>query len=116
MSAAGQMAVAGAALLVACQLILGLVLEEYYTGDLAFALAAIVLVAAWITFSRGGSVPLGFATIVRVAGLVIGLLAVVDLVFELRNGVFDNIADVLGGILYYAGAALLAAAAFRIKD
>ncbi len=113
---AQQMAVAGAALLILVELVFGLVLEEYWVGDVAFILALAVLAAAFIIHVRNGKLPVSESTVIRAAGVGVAALAIVDLPYELRNGIFDNIADDLGGLGYYAGAALMAVGAWTTKE
>lgn len=113
---AEQVAVAGAALVVLVELVTGMVLQEYWAGDVAFLLGLAVLTAAYLRHVRSGAVPLGYANVIRVAGFAIAALAVVDLVYEVRRGVFDNAIDILGGAGYYLGAVLMAMGAFRIGD
>jgi len=112
---AEQLALLGAVLVLFVEIVFGLILEEYGSGDLSTVAAAAVVAAVWI-HARGGRVPLGYATVIRVAGFVIAVVAVVSLVNEVRGGVFDRIADILGGLGYYAGAALMAIGAWTIRD
>jgi hypothetical protein len=110
------MAVAGAALLILVELLFGLVLEEYWVGDVAFILALAVLATAFVLHVRNGRLPISESSVIRAAGLGVAALAIVDLPYELRNGIFDNLADDLGGLGYYAGAALMAVGAWTTKD
>ena len=116
LSVGEQLAVAGAGLIVLVELVFGLVIEEYWAGDPAFLLALAVLAVAYVRHVRKAELPVPYATVVRAAGFGILALAVVDLPYELRNGIFNNIADILGGAGYYGGAALMAVGAFTIKD
>jgi hypothetical protein len=116
LSLAEQLAVAGASLIVLVELVFGLVIEEYWAGDPAFLLALAVLGAAYVRHVRKAELPLPYSFVVRVAGFGLLALAVIDLPYELRNGVFDNVADILGGAGYYVGAALMAVGAWTIRD
>jgi hypothetical protein len=113
---AEQLALGGAALIVIVEIVFGLLLDEYWAGDIAFLLGLAVLAAAFIRHARGGEVPIGYVTVIRVAGFAVLALAIVDLVYELRHGVFDNGADILGGALYYVGAGLMAAGAWTLRE
>ena len=53
---------------------------------------------------------------VRLAGYTVGLIAIVGIIGELRSGIFDDIADILGGLAYYVGAALMVAGAWTLKE
>lgn len=116
LSMAEQLAVAGAGLIVLVEVVFGLVIEEYWAGDPAFLLALAVLGAAWLRHVRKAELPISHSLVVRAAGFGLLALAVIDLPYELRNGIFDNIADILGGAGYYLGAALMALGAWTIKD
>ena len=113
---AEQTAVAGAALLIVVELLFGLVLEEYWVGDVAFILALAVLVTAFVIHVRNGKLPVSESTVIRAAGIGVAALAIVDLPYELRNGIFDNLADDIGGLGYYAGAALMAVGAWTTSE
>ena len=116
LSMAEQLAVLGAVLILLVEVVTGLLLDQYYAGDLVSLLAVAVLVAAWIRHAGSGQVPLGYGTVIRIAGLAVALVAVADLIVELRRGAFDNGTDIVGGIGYYVGAALMAVGAFQIKE
>ena len=76
-----------------------------------FLLAVAVIVAAWVRHAKGGEVPLGYVTVVRIAGFAVGLIALMDFIFEIRHLDLDNPVDLFGAVLYYIGAALMAAGA-----
>jgi hypothetical protein len=116
LDAAEQMALGGAALIILVELIFGVLLQQYHAGQISFLAAVAVVAAAWIRHARHGEVPLGYVTVVRLAGFTVGLIALVGIVGELRNGVFDDIADILGGLAYYIGAALMVAGAWSLKE
>jgi hypothetical protein len=116
LSVGEQLAVAGAGLIVLVELVFGLVIEEYWAGDPAFLLALAVLAVAYIRHVRKGELSVPYATVIRAAGFGILALAVVDLPYELRHGVFNNLADLIGGAGYYGGAALMTVGALTIKD
>jgi hypothetical protein len=104
----------GAALILIVQIVFGVLLEEYFPGSLVWLLALAVLIAGYVK-GRGGEVPLGVYTVVRIAGLAVGLVALFDLIFEIRNGFGDSAVDLLGALGYYVGCAAMAAGAFIIK-
>ncbi len=116
MSRPEQLAVVGAVLLLLVEVVTGLLLDQYYAGDLVSLLAIAILVGAWVQYGRGGTVPLGYITVIKIAGFAIGLIAISDLIVELRRGVFDNVTDIIGGLAYYVGAALVAVGAFQAKE
>ncbi len=113
---AEQMAIVGAGLIVLVEVLLGAIIDEYWSGDAAFLLALAVLAAVYIRHVRKGVTPLSYATIIRVAGVGVAALALIDLPSELRHGVFDRATDILGGAGYYGGAVLMAIGAWSIKD
>jgi hypothetical protein len=116
MSLAEQLSVLGAVLLLLVEVVTGLLLDEYFAGDLVSLLAIAILVAAFVRYGRNGDVPLGYVNVLRIAGFAIGLIAVSDLVIEVRRGVFDNVIDIVGGLAYYAGAVLVTVGAFQLKE
>jgi hypothetical protein len=116
LSAAEQLAVAGAALILVVEIVFGVILEDYYPGNIAFLLALAVLAAAFIRHVRNGEVPLGYVTVVRVAGFAILALAIVDVIYDLRNDVFDTTSTIIAGILTYGGAILMGAGAWMLRE
>jgi hypothetical protein len=113
---AEQLAVGGAVLILLGEVVTGLIFDEYYSGDLVSLLAVAVLVAAWIRHMRSGEVPLGYVTVIRIAGFAVGLIAITDLFVEVRHGAFGNGIDIVGAIGYYVGAALMVGGAIQIKE
>jgi hypothetical protein len=116
LSAAEQLAVVGAGLVLVVEIVFGVILEDYYPGNLAFLLALAVLAAAYVRHVRHGEVPVGYVTVVRVAGFAILALAVVDVIYDLRNDVLDSGTRVVAGVLNYGGAILMGAGAWMLRE
>jgi hypothetical protein len=114
-NSAEQMAVGGAALIVLVELVFGMVLEGYWAGDVPFVLALGVLGVAFMRRIRNAELHVDYVTVLKAAGFAVAALAVIDLVYELRHGYFDNATDILGGAGYYIGAALMFAGAWMVR-
>jgi hypothetical protein len=108
------LAMGGAALILVVYVVFDVLLEQYFLQTFSWLLAVAIVVAGYIK-TRGGDVPLGAVTVIKVAGLAIGLIALTDLISELRNGVFDDVVDIVAGLGYYIGAAAAAAGAWTLK-
>jgi hypothetical protein len=65
---------------------------------------------------RGGEVPLGYVTVLRIAGFIVGIVAIYDLVYTIRNVDFEVSEDLIAEIGYYIGAILMAAGAWQMKE
>ncbi len=93
----------GAGLIVAGWVLFGLVIGQYAVSAILVALAALVLLSV---LGMGG-VGVGTGT-QRTIGLFIGIVAVVDILNDLRFGTFpDGAVDVLAYLVFIAGAALM---------
>ncbi len=98
----------GAALIVVDYLLFELILEEYsfFTGTLL--VAAIGLFAVWVRHSRSGaSWPVPYGWVAKLLGYMAVFLGLIELLADLRLGILDNGADVIGGLGLYAGAVLM---------
>jgi len=97
----------GAVLFFVNFLLFELILDEYtiFTGTLL--VAGYALLALWVRHNRPSAKwPLPYVWLMWVFGLTAGFLGLIELLDDLRYGVLDNGADILGGLLGY-GAALL---------
>jgi hypothetical protein len=115
MSAAEQMVTGGAVLLLLVEIVFGVLLYTYFVGSVVVIAAVAVLLAAFIKHARGGEVPLGYVTVLRIAGFIVGIVAVYDLVYQIRNVDFEASEDLIADIGYYVGAAMMAVGAWRMK-
>ena len=106
---------AGALLIVLGELIFGLVTRDYSLGQLPWAVAAIALIAIILRLV-GRTLPGSHEGILVLAGLVMAVIGVRDLLYDLRylSGNSVDATYYLGMLAYYAGVALMAAGAFLL--
>lgn len=115
LNAAEQLVTGGAVLLLLVEIVFGVLLYTYFVGSVVVIAAVAVLLAAFIKHARGGEVPLGYVTVLRIAGFIVGILAVYDLIYQIRATDFEVSEDLLAAIGYYVGAAMMAVGAWRMK-
>lgn len=101
---------AGALLLVACDLIFGLITRDFSLGQLPWALAAIALLVVALR-ALGRTFP-AHETILILTGLAIAVIGVRDLIYDLRSISGESTTWYLGFVVYYLGVALMAAGAW----
>jgi hypothetical protein len=101
---------AGALLIVAGELIFGVVTQDFSLGQLPWAIAAIALIIVALRVT-GRSFP-AYETILVLAGLSMAVIGVRDLLYDLRNLSGESTTWYLGFVAYYVGIALMAAGAF----
>jgi hypothetical protein len=110
LSQAEMFILGGAALLFLVDLILGVLLDARYIGDVIWLLAAITLVVAFIQRRSPRLLPASYETILLILGALVAVSAVreivVDLLFFLRPPAGASIAFVLRlvGLVVGAGA------------
>lgn len=98
----------GAAIVLADYLIFGILMDEYFFfwGTLLFAASA--LFAVWTRSNNPtASWPVSYAWTMKLIGYSVAFLGALELVEDLRFGVLNNLADILGGLILYAGAFLM---------
>ena len=107
----------GALVLVANYFIFDLILGEYYMSTALLLAAFYALFAFWHHGSRPSAKwPLPYGWTMRLLGYSAGLLAAFELLDDLRYGVLDNGADILGGLILYAGGVLMFLGARQLKS
>ncbi len=98
----------GALLLVADYLIFEVILDEYFFSTILLLTALFALFGHWMRRNHPeASWPIPYGWTMRLLGYTAGTLALVELLYDLRNGVLDNLGDILGGLIVYAGAFLM---------
>ena len=104
-----QLTVAGALVIVLGDLLFGIILREFYAGDLLWIAAAVALVA--FAANRRATVPLYF-NLMLLAGGIVALLGarelVIELLFILRNFADVSAVYLIGFIVWTAGLVLMA--------
>lgn len=112
-SGEGLVAFAGM-IVIAVWVIFAIILNEYFINWLMLVLA--VAVAVLPRVDRGQVEKLHpLPVLMKVAGYGIALIALVELISNVRYGVLDNIADILAGLATYAAGLMAFVGARQIK-
>lgn len=107
----------GALFLVADYVLFELILDEYFFATVLLLAAFYALFALWLQSSHPSAKwPLPYEWTMRVLGYTAGLLGIFELLADLRLGILDNGADILGGLILYAGAVLMFLGARQLKS
>ena len=113
---AEKLVVLGAAALLIVWVLFDLLIDEYSTGSLPFALALVVVGAAYSKHNGGAGSGVRYTTILFVCGGLIGIFGVVDIIEEVRGGIFDaDGATVIGALAYYAAAIVTGVGALQLR-
>lgn len=116
LGAGEKLAVLGAAALLAVWVLFDLLIDEYSTGSLPFALAVVVVGAAYVHHQGSGNDSVPYSTVLFVGAGLIGILGAVDLVEELRDNILDaDGTTVIGALLYYASAITSGVGALQLR-
>ena len=102
----------GALLIILADLIFGLVTRDFTVGQLPWAIATVVVFAIVALRMMGRTLPMDHQTILVMAGVAMAFVGVRDLLYDLRSIAGETATYLLGALVYYAGAALMAAGAF----
>ncbi|MGI9607873.1 MAG: hypothetical protein ACR2P0_17225 [Acidimicrobiales bacterium] len=117
MSGGERFAVLGAVIVLADWLLFDLLIDDYGMGSLPFALAVLIVGAAYFHHRRSGDDPVPYGSLLFAAAGILGLLGVVDVIEEVRNDIFDRDATtVVGALIYYGGAILSGVGALQLKN
>lgn len=112
-SGEGLVAFAGM-IVIAVWLIFSIILDEYYIDWLMLVLAVAAVALPRIDRDKVEEFhPL--ATLMKLTGYGIALIALVELISNLRYGVLDNLGDILGGLVTYAAGVMAFVGARQIK-
>lgn len=112
-SGEGLVAFAGM-IVIAVWVVFAIILNEYFINWLMLVLA--VAVAVLPRVDRGQVEKLHpLPVLMKVAGYGIALIALVELISNVRYGVLDNIADILAGLATYAAGLMAFVGARQIK-
>ena len=119
MSQSELLVVAGAALLVLGDLVFGVLLRDFYAGDLIWIGAALALLAFWLHRRGSWGLPMRFDTTLMVLGAIVGLIGARDLIIELYF-VLRNLDDLpsatylLGLVAWAIGIVAMAVGAWQL--
>lgn len=112
-SGEGLVAFAGM-IVIAVWVIFAIILNEYFINWLMLVLAVAVAVLPRVDRDQVEKLhPL--PVLMKVAGYGIALIALVELISNVRYGVLDNIADILAGLATYAAGLMAFVGARQIK-
>lgn len=117
LGAGEKLAVLGAAGVMAVWLVFDLLLDEYPTGHLPFALALVATVAAYVHHNRGSeSWSVDYKAVIFVTCALTGVIGAWVLIEEVRAGILDdNAAEVIGAVLYYVAAITSGVGAWQLS-
>ncbi len=117
LGAGEKFAVLGAAGVMGVWLVFDLLIDEYFTGHLAFVLALVVVTAAYLHHTKGsGDWAVPYKTVVTVCAGLLGVLGVWFLIEEVRGDVLDaDAATVLGALIFYVASIVSGVGAWQLS-
>jgi len=118
LGAGEKFAVLGAAVLLGGWALFDLLLDEFGTGHLPFALAVVIVLTAY-SHQQGkyADQPIPYKTLLFVCAGLLGLIGFWDLVDDLRNGILDaDVTTILGAFIYYGGAIVSGVGALQLRS
>lgn len=117
LGAGEKLAVLGAAGVMVVWLLFDLLIDEYGIGEPSFILAGLVVGAAYFHHNRGSSDwSVDYITVVKVAGIFLGLLGAWTVVEQLRADLFDRDAtSIIGALGYYVGCIVSGIGAWQLE-
>ena len=117
LGAGEKLAVLGAAGVMVVWLLFDLLIDEYGIGEPSFILAGLVVAAAYFHHNRGSADwSVDYVTVVKVAGIFLGLLGAWTLVEQVRADLFDRDAtDIIAALGYYVGTITSGIGAWQLK-
>ena len=117
LGAGEKLAVLGAAGVMVVWLLFDLLIDEYGIGEPSFILAGLVVAAAYFHHNRGSEDwSVDYVTVVKVAGVFLGLLGAWTVVEQLRANLFDrDAASIIGALGYYVGTITSGIGAWQLK-
>jgi hypothetical protein len=108
LGAAERLVLLGAAVIVAGYLLFNVIIAEYAFSHVGLLMGIWAIGAAWFYHQRsGGNWAVPYPVVLKVVGYTAGVFGVLELLVDLRYGVLDRAADLLGALMYYAGAGLM---------
>lgn len=111
-----RLAVIGAAIVLVVWLVFDLLIDDYSTGALPFALALLIVGAAFVHHRRDGADPVPYGSLLFVAAGILGIIGAVDAIEEIRDDIFDaRGGTVVGALGYYAGAIVSGVGALQLR-
>ena len=111
-----RLAVLGAAIVLVVWVIFDLIIDRYSTGSLAFALAILIVGAAYVQHQGGGVKGVPYSSLLFVAAGILGILGLVEFIEETRDDIFDaRGSTIIGALGYYAGAIISGVGAFQLR-
>ena len=117
LGAGEKLAVLGAAGVMVVWVLFDLLIDEYGIGEPSFILAGLIVAAAYFHHNRGSADwSVDYVTVVKVAGIFLGLLGAWTLVEQVRADLFDREAtDVIAALGYYVGTITSGIGAWQLK-
>lgn len=117
LGAGEKLAVLGAAGVMVVWLLFDLLIDEYGIGEPSFILAGLIVAAAYLHHNRGSADwSVDYVTVVKVAGIFLGLLGAWTVVEQLRANLFDRDAtSIIAALGYYVGTITSGIGAWQLK-
>jgi hypothetical protein len=117
LGAGEKMAVLGAAGVLAVWLVFDLLIDEYSTGHLPFALALVAAAAAYYHHNRGSDDwSVDYKAVILVTCALTGIIGAWSVIEEVRNDVFDaDGATLVGALLYYVASIASGVGAWQLS-
>ncbi|HEX9854846.1 MAG TPA: hypothetical protein VGC47_06005 [Acidimicrobiia bacterium] len=106
MGQAERLVALGALVIVAIDLIGGLIADEYFVSTLPWFLSVLIVLAVFAHRMRGSTMPIDYGWWVSRLALLAGGVVAYFFLYDLRNGFFDG-ADIFYAIVEYVAAGLL---------
>ena len=117
LGAGEKFAVLGAAGVLGVWLVFDLLIDEYFTGHLAFVLALVVVAAAYLHHTKGsGDWAVPYKTVVSVCAGLLGVLGAWFLIEEVRGDILGaDAATVLGALIFYVASIVSGVGAWQLS-
>ena len=110
-----QLIVLGAVLLVFVDVFGDLILDEWGVSTIQLVPAWFVIAALIIHRFRGGALPIGYALLLAVLGLVAGFVQVREVLGDLENSLFDrDSASIIFALISWVGGILMLLGAIQL--
>ncbi len=108
---------AGSALILLVWLLFELILDAYSFANVTLLMAVAASFAMWVKSNRPGAAwPVPYEWTLRALGYGVGFMGLVELLFDLRFGILDDLGNILGGLGLYAGAFLMFYGARQVEE
>lgn len=105
----------GAAVLLAVDLIAGLIIREFGVSSLPWFLALLAVAAIAVKRWRGGDLPLPYTWVLKTLGYSVGVITVYYALYDFRDDFYDG-ADIFWALLTYAAGIAMGVGAYLLSQ